>query len=294
MSLTHHLNVLPEPLFSDYNLHNKPLGVGAYAIVYRVTHKRTKGDFALKVIEKEPMRVRQLARQLQREVALMEELSTGSPHVVQLLETTETATHFLLRFELCPSCLEDVSDNQGPMPEDQAFQWLRQACLGVKEIHAKGVIHRDLKPSNMLVDAEGALAICDFGAACRVTDALTGITGTPVYSPPETAGKNDCVWHTEKVDIYGLGASLQHLLLGRCPFGSEDFPKGLSDSTRELLEEMMSPDPEDRPSIDEVLNSPEIGGSLITQWLSQWQIIMTQGFVGHSFLEEISSFERQV
>jgi serine/threonine protein kinase len=278
MSLTRHLQVLPEPLFSDYDVHNKPLGVGAYAIVYKVTHKRTKEDFALKVIEKEPMRVRLLAQQLRREVELVEELSTGTPHVVQLLETTETATHFLLRFELCTTSMEDVSDMQGPMPEEQALQWMRQACLGVKEIHAKGVIHRDLKPSNMLVDTDGSLAICDFGAACRATDDPIGITGTPNYSPPETQSHCDC--HTEKVDIYSLGASLQHLLLGRVPLGSEDFPKGLSDSTRELLEEMMSPDPEDRPSIDDLLNSPQIGGSLIKQWLSQWHII-TQGFVGH-------------
>jgi len=278
MSLTRLLAVLPEPLFSDYKL-SKVLGVGAYAIVYQVKHKKTKEVFALKVIEKEPLALRLMLPQLQQEVALLTELSKGTPHVIQLLEATEIATHVFLRFELCSTNLEDVCEQQGEMPEEEALRWMRQACLGVKEMHAKGIIHRDLKPSNLLVDAEGALSICDFGFACKATDKLMGIAGTPTYSPPEA--QKESGKHTKKVDIYSLGASLQHLLLGRCPLGPEDMPKGLSESTRELLEEMMSPDPKDRPTISEVLKSHQLREeTLFTQMLSGWQLIM-QGFSGH-------------
>jgi len=269
------LAALPEPLFSDYEL-AKVLGVGAYAVVYQVRHKKTQEDFALKVIEKEPMRVRMMLPQLIREVEIVGELS-GTPHIVPLLEVTETFSHYFLRFELCNSSLEDVCNHKGPMTEEEAFRWLRQACLGVKELHANGVIHRDLKPSNFLVDTDGSLCICDFGFACEEKAGLTGMTGTPCYSSPET--NTDGPVHTKKVDIYGLGASLQHFLLGRCPEGPEDMPKGLSGATRDLLDEMLNPDPEDRPSIDELLETPQLGESLFTQWLGQWHVIL-QGFSG--------------
>jgi len=276
MSLTRLLASLPEPLFSDYEL-LKTLGVGAYAIVYQVRDKRTHEDFALKVIEKEPMRVRLMLPQLRAEVDIVGE-HLGSPHICQLLEVTETPSHFFLRFELCRSSFEDVCKDMGAMTEEEAFRWLRQACLGVKELHASGIIHRDLKPSNFLVDAEGNLCICDFGFACRANDGLTGITGTPQYSSPETTG--DGLKHTTKVDIYGLGACLQHFLLGRFPEGPGDMPKGLSSETRDLLEEMLSPCPKDRPSIDELLQAPQLSRSLFTQWMNGWQIIL-QGVSGH-------------
>jgi len=195
MSLTRLLAALPEPLFSDYDL-VKVLGVGAYAVVYQVRHKKSQEDFALKVIETEPIRVRGMLPQLQREVEIVGEHS-GNPHIVQLLEATETASHLFLRFDLCASSMEDVSNYHGPMDEEEAFRWLRQACLGVKDLHESGVLHRDLKPSNFLVDSEGCLRLCDFGFVCRTNDDLSGITGTPSYSSPETRKSGDL--HTEKV-----------------------------------------------------------------------------------------------
>jgi len=286
--LTRPLAALPEPLFSDYEV-VKVLGVGAYAIVHQVRHKKTKEDFALKVIEKQPMIDRLMLPQLQKEVAIVKELA-GTPHVVQLLGALETKTHFFLRFELCTSSMEDVCKSNGAMTEEVAYRWLKHACLGVKALHAGGIIHRDLKPSNFLVDAEGNLCICDFGFACKVKDARslcilgteidvsqTGITGTPHYSSPETQKKG--LTHTEKVDIYGLGACMQHFLLGRCPESPEDMPKGVSQATLDLLEEMLSPDPQDRPTIDELVDSVQQGESLFTQWFSGWQVIL-HGFSG--------------
>merc|ERR1719450_1159428 len=105
MSLTRLLKALPEPLFSNFEL-QKVLGVGAYAVVYQVRHKTSGEDFALKVIEKKPMEIRSMLPQLQREVQVALE-HADTPHVIQLLEVTETPTHFFLRFELCKGNLED-------------------------------------------------------------------------------------------------------------------------------------------------------------------------------------------
>jgi len=283
MSLTRLISVLPEPLFSTYSL-DKVLGVGAYAVVYKVHDKRTSEAFALKVIEIEPMRQRLMLTQLEREVNFLEEFA-GAQHLVQLLAVTRTSTHIFLRFDLCQQCLEDLATQHGPMSEEEAFNWLREACLGVQGLHAEGAVHRDLKPSNLLVDGEGSLRICDFGWACWEEQRLTGRCGSPKYSPPETSTENaaqlsNCdrtgstVPHTSKVDIYSLGACFQHLVLGRIPQGRADLPKGLSASTLELLMELMHSDPDVRPTIDELLQRPQlVENTLVGQLWKHWQLL---------------------
>lgn len=269
MSLTRLLSALPEPLFSTYSI-ERVLGVGAYAVVYQIRDKYTSEAFALKVIEKEPLRIRLMLPQLAQEASLME-AHAGTPHIVELLETTMTRTHMFLRFNLCQESLEDLSNRHGPMCEEDAFRWIRQACEGIRALHASGVVHRDLKPSNFLVDREDVLHICDFGWACLEDEDMTGQCGTPDYSPPETKGQVH-MRHTSKVDIYGLGASLQHLLLGRVPKGKKDLPAWISPATQELLGELMAPDPDSRPSIEELLSRPQLSENILEHIVNQWRL----------------------
>jgi len=269
MSLTHLLASLPEPLFSAYKI-DRVLGVGAYAIVYQIRSTETDEAFALKVVEKEPMRKRAMMPQLDREVALLDAYSY-SPHVIQLLEVLHTRSHVFMRFELCDESMEDALEEGGPMNEEDAFSWFRQTCLGVQALHANGVIHRDLKPSNLLIDARGVLRICDFGWACHESDRLSGSCGTPQYSPPEC--KQNSFLHTPKADIYGLGACLQHMLLGRVPMGPDDVPKGLSEDTIDLLHDLMNPNPKLRPTIEEILYRPQLtgGNPFAEHFASMWR-----------------------
>jgi hypothetical protein len=102
---------------------------------------------------------------------------------------------------------------------------LIDVCEAVHAAHRVGLIHRDLKPENVMVerdpDGHWVPYVLDFGIAQSVDIAAAsdggGFAGTPAYFSPEQAGAIDRPL-TERTDVYALGATLYHTLVGRPPF----------------------------------------------------------------------------
>jgi serine/threonine protein kinase len=85
------------------------------------------------------------------------------------------------------------------------------------------VVHRDIKPQNLLLDAEGALKVMDFGIARLVehTTVLTQagmVVGTPAYMSPEQLLAEEV---DGRSDLYSAGVVLYECLTGRLPFEAE-------------------------------------------------------------------------
>ncbi|MFL5617325.1 MAG: protein kinase domain-containing protein [Gemmatimonadaceae bacterium] len=96
----------------------------------------------------------------------------------------------------------------------------------VQYAHDRSIVHRDLKPSNILVSADGAVKLLDFGLARMLEEGVTGEapptrTGqrwmTPEYAAPEQV-RGSVI--TSRTDVYQLGAVLYELLSGHTPFAS--------------------------------------------------------------------------
>jgi serine/threonine protein kinase len=106
----------------------------------------------------------------------------------------------------------------GVLPVDEAVDYILQVCDALEVVHRAGYIHRDIKPDNIIHCADGRLVLIDFGAARHFVANQTAtytVMLTPSYAAPEqysSAGRLD-----PRTDIYGLAATLYHLITGVPP-----------------------------------------------------------------------------
>lgn len=107
-------------------------------------------------------------------------------------------------------------------PASRVAALFAQAAGALAGIHRRGWVHRDVKPAHLLLRADGSVALCDFGVACRQGAAPAArpgeIVGTPLYAAPEqSAGAAAAA----TADVYSLGACFHELLCGRPAFPGE-------------------------------------------------------------------------
>jgi tRNA A-37 threonylcarbamoyl transferase component Bud32/Tfp pilus assembly protein PilF len=181
-------------------------------------------------------------------------------------------------------------------------------CNAAAYAHSKGVLHRDLKPGNVLLGPYGETLVVDWGLAkrvgsgqwtvgsteeevsqepvpllptahCALPTVEGQVLGTPAYMAPEqAAGAVECLGPA--TDVYGLGATLYHLLTGRAPIEGNvaadilprvrkgDFPRPrqvkpeVPAALEAVCQKAMALRPEDRYA------SPRALGEELERWLA--------------------------
>jgi serine/threonine protein kinase len=223
-------------------------------------------DVALKRIGLMPGAASPDLQRAEREARLAARLN--HPHVVAVYDLVDDGDDTWLVMEYVPGItLSAFVRRDGALTPDEAAPLVRQAADALAAAHAAGIVHRDVKPSNMLVTADGAVKITDFGIARAEADASltqTGlVTGSPAYLAPEVASGATA---TEASDVWSLGATLFHLLSGSPPYDVNDNLMGAlykivhEDPPRlpnagwlaPALEHTMTRRPEDRWSMEQV------------------------------------------
>ncbi|MEM6571191.1 MAG: serine/threonine-protein kinase [Planctomycetota bacterium] len=202
------------------------IGAGGMGEVYLA--RRDDGEFerevAVKVLRGGAAGPDLTAR-FQRERQTLAALSHES--IVRLLDGGTTAdgrAYFVMEYVVGVNLDHHARD----LERRERLQLFLRVVHAVAHAHGRGVVHRDLKPSNVLVRADGAVRLVDFGIARLLgTDpelergrTLTR-TGqrmfTPEYASPEqVAGERT----SPATDVFALGVILYELLAGGSPWPS--------------------------------------------------------------------------
>lgn len=155
----------------------------------------------------------------EREAELAARLS--HPGIVRVHGAGESGGSCWIAMELVEG--EPLDARCGKVSPVEAARLVAQVARAIEHAHARGVLHRDLKPSNVLVRADGAALVTDFGVARAVEgSSLTktgALVGTPLFMAPEQAAGQPS---TAATDVHGLGLLLFTLLTGASPFERDD------------------------------------------------------------------------
>jgi len=214
----------PRP-FGNYQLIEE-IGRGGMGVVYRAWQPSADRHVALKLIRRDRFESLPESRQTSVLHRFEHEAQAAGriqhDHIVTVYEVGEIdGEHFFsMRYVEGQSLNERLK--QGPLPGRRAAAYLEPVARAVHEAHLHGILHRDLKPQNILIDAKTDRAlVLDFGLAklAEHSDDVTeagDVMGTPPYMPPEQTLDSSQV--TAKSDVYSLGATLYHAVVGRPPF----------------------------------------------------------------------------
>ena len=178
------------------------------------------------------------------QVLLMMELCEKSlvAHVQEAVERRQKRERLMNRGEK-----SDPNGGGGVgVPEPEALAIFASAARAVAAMHAASppVCHRDVKPENLLLGADGAWKLCDFGSASvGETSLRTPVerlaaesdfakNTTPAYRAPEMHDAHRWPSVGPPADAFALGCLLYQLLFARLPFGQEAKIPALSGALR--------------------------------------------------------------
>ncbi|RYE82619.1 MAG: serine/threonine protein kinase, partial [Myxococcales bacterium] len=224
-----------EVLAGKYQV-ERVLGVGGMGVVVAAKHLQLDQKVALKFLLPEALSNQDAVLRFEREARAAVKIQ--SEHVARVVDVgkLENGAPYMVMEYLTGNDLAEVMKVRGPMPFEEAVDWLLQASEAMAEAHSHGIIHRDLKPKNLFVirrpDGTSSLKVLDFGISKSMApgsgDAAgltntTAVMGSPLYMSPEQLRSSRDV--DARTDIWALGVILYELLAAHPPFTADTMPQ---------------------------------------------------------------------
>ncbi|XP_027901220.1 serine/threonine-protein kinase NLK isoform X1 [Xiphophorus couchianus] len=204
---------------------DRPIGYGAFGVVWSVTDPRDGKRVALKKMPnvfQNLVSCKRVFRELKmlcffKHENVLSALDILQPPHIDYFEEIYVVT------ELMQSDLHKIIVSPQPLSSDHAKVFLYQILRGLKYLHSAGILHRDIKPGNLLVNSNCVLKICDFGLA-RVEELdesrhMTQEVVTQYYRAPEILmGSRH---YSNSIDIWSVGCIFAELLGRRILFQAQ-------------------------------------------------------------------------
>ena len=276
-------------LDSKYILQRK-LWEGTLSSVYKSFDKFSKEEYAIKVFDdtssfERERSINEIISKLQKSF-FVKYISSSSGYL-DIGETHESKNYLIFEFYPKGDLFELINANSEGLQEQNCKVIAYKIILAIQALHKMGICHLDIKPENILIFGDNfEIKIGDFGLSSSIYGKYgkvlqSGNVGTYGYKAPEIIeGK---VFDGEKADVFSFGVLLFVLLIGIKPFPTAEiidhgsnvqklyryiikdsdnycnFLKimgltGLSLEFKKLFIRMVAYDPNERPTIEEILD----------------------------------------
>lgn len=164
--------------------------------------------------------------------------------------------------------------NQIELSEEKIISFMKDIAHALHKMHSNNIYHLDVKPENFLVDDNENLVLADFGKIKKFNDDLkSGGGGDAVYAALEI-GSGD-VKVNAKLDIASFGFTMLEVVsnkklstanmsefttirTNKNYVAEHYFDKiNLSENIKELILDMIDENPENRPTVQDILQKLE-------------------------------------
>ncbi|OAA57006.1 Protein kinase-like domain protein [Niveomyces insectorum RCEF 264] len=256
-------------------LQGRLIGEGAYTLVHKAIEKYTGSVYAMKSYSKN-------LDVLEREANILKRLE--HKHIVSYVDYYSPPTAQLIMEYVDGPNLEELlaADRHRPLDSFEKRDVLEQLLQATAYLHGMNIAHRDIRPANIIPQRDPIhVKLVDFGSA-DYTGQPDARCGAPLYAAPEMlAGRRR--WTTQ-VDMFALGVVALRLLYG-VSFdlnGTREPEACLTTVLRlrrdwatenppyfDLVYNLLSEDPDDRPSARECLRHQYFLLEFRPPWLDQ-------------------------
>ncbi|XP_074557380.1 mitogen-activated protein kinase kinase kinase 1-like [Curcuma longa] len=254
------------------------LGNGSYGMVYEGMSEEGF-FFAVKEVSllDQGTNAQQCIFQLEQEIALLSQFE--HENIVQYYGTDTEDTKLFIFLELMTQGSLASLYQKYPLQDSQVSAYTRQILNGLEYLHDRNVMHRDIKCSNILVHANGSVKLADFGLAKEITkfNVLKSCKGSVYWMAPEVV--NPKMSYGLAADIWSLGCTVLEMLTRQIPYPDLEWvqalfrigrgepptiPICLSKNACDFISLCVKVNPEDRPTVSQLLDHPFVMTSRIS------------------------------
>ena len=245
------------PSHPNYEI-KKELGKGGFGSVYKVINKNDKKIYAIKRVSIKGLKQKDLDF-IKNEANILS--SIENENIVKYYESFYEDDFFNIVMDYCEygdlrKIINEIKSKGQLFSKSEIYYFLKNICLGLKQIHEKHLIHRDLKPENLFLKNDLRLMIGDFGVAKQLQDGTihaNSLIGTLNYMAPEILRREK---YSNKVDIYALGCIIYELCTLNFYSGNKTGGKInvniYGEDLQNLIDKLVENEPNKRPNIDEI------------------------------------------
>ena len=163
----------------------------------------------------------ELRERFEREARAAGRLS--HPNIVTVYEFGDFEGRPFIAMEfVAGESLAKLIRRKAPLSLPMKLEMMEGLCAGLAHAHRGGIVHRDIKPANLMVDAEGAIKVLDFGIVRMAGSGLTHhgvLVGTVNYMSPEQIAGSGTIDH--RSDVFAVGTVFYELLASKRAFPGE-------------------------------------------------------------------------